>query len=156
MPRVHYVKKARKDNPVAKRGEPYYWWKFRFGGKRYSKEYPKRSQLTQSAYYASVFELQDMVDDYVIENEDDFDSCKDDILNAIDDISQECQDSLENMPENLQYSPNAELLQERIAACEGAQSDIESIYWVDNDEDDEDFEFDKSEIADALEQLTAI
>ena len=37
MPRVHHVKSARKDNPVAKKGESYYWWKFRYGGKRYSK-----------------------------------------------------------------------------------------------------------------------
>lgn len=31
MPRVNHVKAARKDN----QGEPYCWWKFRYGGKHY-------------------------------------------------------------------------------------------------------------------------
>jgi len=34
MPRVHFVKKARKDNSAAKAGESYYWWKFRYRGRR--------------------------------------------------------------------------------------------------------------------------
>lgn len=31
MARLHFVKSARKDNPSAevKKGESYYWWKFR-------------------------------------------------------------------------------------------------------------------------------
>jgi hypothetical protein len=48
MPRVHHVKKARKDNPVAKVGESYYWWKNFRSPKRFSKTFPKRSQLTGS------------------------------------------------------------------------------------------------------------
>lgn len=59
MPRVHQVKKARKDNPVCKRGESYYWWKFRNGGKHYSLTYPKQSQLTQSPYLSVIYECQD-------------------------------------------------------------------------------------------------
>jgi hypothetical protein len=59
MPRVHHVKKARKDNPVAKRGESYYWWKFRYGGKHYSLTRPKASQLTQSPYLAIIYDASD-------------------------------------------------------------------------------------------------
>ncbi len=59
MPRVNHVKKARKDNPVAKRGESYYWWKFRHGGKHFSLTYPKSSQLTQSPYLAVIYDSQD-------------------------------------------------------------------------------------------------
>ncbi len=54
MPRVTHVKKARKDNPVCKAGESYYWWKFRYGGKRYSLTRPRPSQLTQSAYFGGL------------------------------------------------------------------------------------------------------
>jgi len=60
MPRVNHVKKARKDNPVCKKGESYYWWKFRFGGKKYSLTYPKQSQLTQSPYLSVIYDCQDL------------------------------------------------------------------------------------------------
>ena len=42
MPRVNYVKKARKAIPGAdiKVGDAYYWWKFRYGGKHVSKIRP--------------------------------------------------------------------------------------------------------------------
>jgi hypothetical protein len=59
MPRVHHVKKARKDNPVCKKGGSYYWWKFRHGGKHFSLTYPKQSQLTQSPYLSVIYDCQD-------------------------------------------------------------------------------------------------
>ncbi len=59
MPRVHHVNKARKDNPVAKRGESYYWWKFRTSSKNYSLTPPTRSQLTQSEYLTVIYSCQD-------------------------------------------------------------------------------------------------
>ncbi len=59
MPRVTHVKKARKDNPVCKAGESYYWWKFRFGGKHFSLTYPKQSQLTQSPYLSVIYDCAD-------------------------------------------------------------------------------------------------
>ena len=40
-PRVHYVKSARKDNPVAKKGEPYYWWQSYCSPKQFSKTPPR-------------------------------------------------------------------------------------------------------------------
>jgi hypothetical protein len=54
---VHYVKSARKDNPVAKKGESYYWFKKnKYGDKFYYKEYNnlpdeyKVNMLTQFIY----------------------------------------------------------------------------------------------------------
>ncbi len=77
MPRVHHVKRARKPNPVVtqkdidfanseesgenSKAASYYWWKFRHGGKRFSRQYPDRSQLTQSNYYATVWATEDSV-----------------------------------------------------------------------------------------------
>lgn len=60
MPRVTHVKKARKNNPVCKRGESYYWWKFRHGSKHFSLTYPKQSQLTQSPYLSVIYDSQDV------------------------------------------------------------------------------------------------
>jgi len=55
MPRVTHVKSARKDNPACKKGESYYWWKFRYGSKHYSLTYPKASQLTQSEKLSAIY-----------------------------------------------------------------------------------------------------
>ena len=63
MPKVHHVKKARKDNRAVKKGESYYWWKFAYSSKRYSKTYPKASQLTQSDKLSRYYEAQETVDD---------------------------------------------------------------------------------------------
>ena len=59
MPNVTLVRKARKDNPVCKAGESYYWWKFRNGGRNYSLTYPKPSQLTQSVYLSVIYDCQE-------------------------------------------------------------------------------------------------
>ena len=39
----------------------------------------------------------------------------------------ECQESLDNMPEGLQEGDTGQMLQERIEACESAQSELESM-----------------------------
>lgn len=49
MGNVHFVKHARKKNPVADIGESYYYWSFPFGRRKYySKEYPTQEQLLES------------------------------------------------------------------------------------------------------------
>ena len=146
MPRVHYVKSARKDNPVAQKGESYYWWKFRFGGKRYSKTYPKRSQLTQSAYFGALYDLCEVIEDYEIEpgEASDVENMRDEIESELNNLLDECQSSLDNMPESLQYSPTGELLQERIDALENAINEVgyieEPEQWQDVRDQEEEHE----------------
>lgn len=143
MPRVHFVKKARKDNSAVKAGEPYYWWKFRYGGKRRSKTRPRPSQLTQSAYYSSVRSLVERVEDYTFEDYDDFETFRDEMKDEIQELGSQAQESLDNMPDSLQYSPTGELLQERVDACDTADNDLDSIseFEWDKDEPEEgDFE----------------
>lgn len=134
MPRVVFVKSARKDNPVAKKGESYYWWKFRYGGKRYSKTPPKQSQLTQSPYFAALYDLQDEVEDTEITCFDDLEQLSDSIREQIAELRDQAQESLDNMPEQLQYAPTGELLQERIDACDGAESEIDMVEEFDEPE----------------------
>jgi len=139
MPRVTHVKSARKDNQVCKKGESYYWWKFRYGGKRYSLTYPKGSQLTQSAYFGTLYSLQESIEETGLSDVDDWESLVQDVTSQLEDLGSETQDSLDNMPESLQSSPTGELLQERVEACESAVSDIECIDEPEEFEE-EDFE----------------
>jgi hypothetical protein len=137
MPRVTFVKSARKDNPVAKKGESYYWWKFRYGGKRYSKTRPRPSQLTQSAYYSQVRSLVEQIEDFSTSSYEDIQGLKEDIINELENLRDETQGSLDNMPDQLQYSPTGELLQERVDALDSAISELDMI--------DEEWEFDEDE-----------
>ena len=136
MPRVTFVKSARKDNPVCKKGESYYWWKFRYGGKRYSLTRPRQSQLTQSAYFSALYSMQETVEDTEVNDNDDFTTLRDEIASELDNLRDETQGSLDNMPESLTYSPTGELLQERVDALENAQSEVESMDEFDDDEPD--------------------
>ena len=127
MARAHFVKKARKDNPAVKAGEPYWWWQFRFGPKQYSAKQPRPSQLTQSNYLSQVRGLIEQVEDFETEDPQDMETLRDEIVSQLSDIKDECQDSLDNMPESLQYAPTGELLQERIDTCESSQGDLEGM-----------------------------
>lgn len=130
MPKVHFVKKARKDNPAVKAGESYFWWKFMFGGKRYSKTPPRRSQLTQSDFLSQMYDLEDNLGDRFAElaDQDGIQSELDNLLDELDTLMDECQDSLENMPYALQESSESgQLLQERINGLEEWISQIQDI-----------------------------
>ena len=124
MPKVHFVKSARKENSVAKVGESYYWWQFRFGGKRFSKTYPKRSQLTQSPFLSELYDVEDRIGDSIDEDQ------AAEIICDLEALRDECQYSLDNMPEHLQEaSDSGMLLQERIDNLEDWISEIENIDW---------------------------
>ena len=131
MPRVTYVKAARKDNPICKKGESYYWWKFRHGGKHMSLAYPKPSQLTQSAYLGSVYDLIEQVNNFEPElgEEGAIETFGEEITEGIIEIREQCQESLDNMPESLQYSPTGELLQEREVRDAQEEHDTWSSEW---------------------------
>lgn len=124
MPIVHFVNKARKDNPVAKAGESYYWWKRWGWPKQYSLTRPKRWQLTGSSFLRTYWQIQDGLANDIGE---------DDAANLADELDQllsECQDSLDNMPYELQgASPAGELLQERIDGLEEWIGQIQGIDW---------------------------
>lgn len=127
MPRVNHVKSARKDNPVCKKGESYYWWKRKNCAKQFSLTYPKQSQLTGSAYYGALYDLQEQVEGASPENTDDFEALRDEIAAGVREQGEQCTESRDNMPESLQDAPTGELLQERADACESAADEIESM-----------------------------
>ena len=125
MPKLNFVKKARKDNPVAKRGESYYWWKFAFGSKQYSAKNPPRSRLTQSEYFSTLWGLEDGF--VPADNAADLATQIEAFKSELEELRDEQEEKLQNMPESLQASPTGELLQERYDALEGWACEIEGL-----------------------------
>lgn len=128
MARVHFVKKARKDNSVVKAGESYYWWAFRYGGKHCSKTHPRPSQLTQSEYLSTLYGIQESIQDLdlkelsvsdVIEELEGF-------KEEVSDLGSECEEKIYNMPDALQDSETADLLRERQENCDATADSIDS------------------------------
>jgi len=141
MARAHFVKSARKDNPVAKVGESYYWWAFMQGGrggpKRYSKTPPTRSQLTQSEFYGTLYGLEDQVGDLkadsyetVADLEGDIESIK----GELESLSSETQDKFSNMPDGLQQGDSGQLLENRSQEVDSLVGELDSIDWSEPEE----------------------
>lgn len=128
MPRVTFVNKARKDIPESgiKRGDSYFWWKFRFGSKHVSKTKPKPSQLTQSEYLGSMYSLQEDLE--ANSGSDDFSSlvsALEDAIAGVEEQKDSCEDKRSNMPDHLQDCGTGELLQNRVDACESLIGELE-------------------------------
>lgn len=137
MTKVHAVKHAQKDYPQyeIKKGEPYYWWQFAFGPKRFSKTQPTRSQLTQSSFLKSLYDLQDRIGKLSAETTEELDAFLEEIRGDIEGMKDEVEGSLENMPEHLRESSSSgQLLQERMEGLESWISDLDQI-TIDYEED---------------------
>lgn len=153
MARLHFVKKAQKDYPESniKKGESYYWWKFNYGRKQKSKSKPSRSQLTQSDFYGQLWDIQDSIEKFIAETiEDDIGG----MTSELQDLLDECQEKLDNMPKQLQESSDSGmLLQERIENLESYVSDLESIdtSLEETDGSEEEIEERLQEIIDEIE-----
>lgn len=133
MPRVHHVKKARKERPQCgvKIGDSYYHWSFRLGygsTERCSKTYPRASQLTMSDFWIEAHTLTETLEDSEpYESSEDLEAAKEGLLEGIDDLAATTQDKLDAMPDGLREGPTGEMLQERVDACEDWKNDIEGI-----------------------------
>jgi len=129
MPRVNKVEHARKDYPEygIKKGEAYFWWKFRFGGKRVSKTYPKPSQLTQSEFLSTIYDINERLEQFAASSPSDAREQIDELASELRDIASEQEDKLNNMPEGLQQGSTGELLQGRADACEDLASNLEQV-----------------------------
>lgn len=120
------------------KGESYYWWQFQNSPKQYSKTRPRASELTQSAYYSALYSIVEQIEDFSTDSAEELNDFVENIKTELEDLRDTTQESYDNMPENLQYSATAELLQERVDSLESAISEIESIdlEYYGEDEDD--------------------
>lgn len=164
MARAHFVKKALKDNPVAKKGESYYWWKFRFGGKHYSKTPPKASQLTSSEFLSSMYELEERISELSADSLEDLQSEVQSIIDDLRQLGEEQEEKLSNMPDGLQEGEVGQMLQERADECENMASELEGLDFDEPEADepereegesDEDFKERQDEAAEEHEQAIA-
>ena len=127
MPKVTFVKKAQKNvkGSDIKKGEEYYWWKFRFGGKHVSRTPPKPSQLTRSAFLSPLYELQERIILLTAS-----DTLPDEVSSIVDELRCLGEEQLEkqnNMPESLQDSETGQLLQDRSDNIESMVNDLEAV-----------------------------
>lgn len=137
MPRVTHVKRARRGDRTCRRcgvtinaGDSYYRYKFRNSSPyaHCAQHPPGRRDLTQSAFYATMYDLEDALD--AITSPDDVDS----LIGDIDSLRDETQDSLDNMPDSLQSGPTGELLQERIDGLDTWVQELEEAKEPDEGE----------------------
>lgn len=176
MARVHYVKKARKDNPAVKKGEPYYWWAFRFGGKHYSKTPPKGSQLTQSEFLSQFLEISEALDEInlsptTLGEVQDIASTLEDLASQMEDLASETQDKQSALEDAFPGGcPTLDLLEERSQAAEEAQqtieeakdglesvaSDVESRFEDSDDDASDDTELNDEERSEAESALSGL
>jgi hypothetical protein len=132
MAKANFVKKARKDYPEhgVKKGESYWWWKFNFSRIKYiSKEKPNRSQLTQSSFFSTLWAIEDGIEKRFAGHicSDDIQNELENLISEIEELKDEVQGNLDNMPYQLQESNTGQLLQERIDELENWVSDLNGI-----------------------------
>lgn len=109
----------------------------------------KRSETTTSEYLGMIWDLQD---DTEINSQEDIEI----LVSDLETLRDETQDKLENMPEQLQYSENGELLQERVDLLEEAISEMEEIEWPNEDTTKDELELDKEDYKDVKKYNEAI
>ena len=108
-------------------GESYYTWCFYGGLPQYSKNKPKRSQLTQNWFKAELYSIQEEIEESAPKDEEELSDLIESISSRIEDLRDECQDHLDNIPEQLQDGDAGQTLQERIDSLDDALYELENI-----------------------------
>ena len=108
-------------------GESYYTWCFYGGQPQYSKERPRPSQLTQNWFKQELYSIQEKIEDFDPEDVEDVATFIDEIKDDAESLRDECQEHLDNMPEQLQDSDSGQTLQERIENLDNAVSELDNI-----------------------------
>ena len=127
-------------------GESYYTWCFYGGQPQYSKERPKPSQLTQNWFKQQLYSIKEKIEEFEPEDIEDVATFVDDIRSDAESLRDECQEHLDNMPEQLQDSDSGQTLQERIDNLDSVIGDIDSFdsefeSEIEKEDDETDDEF---------------
>lgn len=127
MPRVNFVKKARKAYPHAgiKAGDQYYWWKFRYGPKHRSLTKPTPQQLTQSEFWIRVYDLQERIQG--LEWSEGIEDQVEEIVEELREFADEQEEKLNNMPDSLQEGDVGQMLQERYEGISEWADELEGV-----------------------------
>lgn len=143
MPRVTFVKKARKAHPAGgiKKGESYYWWAFMQGGrggpKHYSKTPPKASQLTQSEFLGAFYDIEEEIG--ALSADSGLGDATAEIAQRLHELADEQESKKSNMPDGLQEGDTGQMLEQRTERCNEIADELEGLTF-DYDGDKEDKE----------------
>lgn len=108
-------------------GESYYTWCFYGGQPQYSKERPRASQLTQNWFKQELYSIQEKIEDFEPEDVEDIATFIDELHSDAESLRDECQEHLDNMPEQLQDSDSGQTLQERIDNLDSVIGDLDNF-----------------------------
>jgi hypothetical protein len=158
MTEVKHVK-ASKDYPEfgIDKGEMYYVWVPGFRARTMrSKTKPRQSQLYQG-YKSSAYALNEQIEDFRNPgNLEDLESFRDELVSDAENLRDEEQEKLDNMPDGLREGDTGNAIQERIDAVEAF---IDELWNLDFDSklDDDASDEERTEEADAkFEELTSV
>lgn len=128
MARVHHVKHARKDNPVCKKGEDYYHWTPFRSAKRYSKTYPRGSQLCSGRKSEVMAHQEALADD--LSAATDYEEIKaacEACAEGLRQCGEEYKESAENMREYFPDSEQADNMEEMAQSLETQADELEGL-----------------------------
>lgn len=144
-------------------GDPYRWWKFRYGGKQIRclelKCNPRGSELTSNPFQSALLKITEDIEDAIGQARSQTDptiaiSAFRDGAEELRNLGQEQQEKLDNMPEGLQQGDTGQLLENRANECEDKACELESAAdtaesdWENRSDDDE--ERGEQEICDSI------
>lgn len=119
--------KDENDEIIINVGESYYTWCFYGGQPKYSKTAPKRSELTQNWFKIELYKIQEEIEEHENQDPEDVATLVESVMERIESLRDECQEHLDNIPEQLQESDAGQTLQSRIEALDDALSEFENI-----------------------------
>lgn len=140
MAKVNKVLKAAKDYPHinVKKGEPYFWWKFRHGSRVMSKTYPHPSQLTQSEFLGEMMALEESIGELSFNDPSEVTDWIQETKDRMEELRDAQEEKKGNMPEGLQEGPIGEMLQARYDSLEDLINELDNIEADYEDPSDED------------------
>lgn len=131
MPKVKQVK-ARKDYPEhgVKKGDLHYTWSLMLGA-RHSRTFrqiapPRPSQLTTSEYLGGMGDIEHDFGAFEMTHDEAAEEFLQGVIEQLESLAESEEEKFENVPENLQYSENAQRMEERAEAARSWASEIES------------------------------
>lgn len=87
--------------------------------------YPKPSELTRSVFWGSIRDLE--AEGFPGSTFEDLIECRGRVVDALNELADDCEDKYNNMPESLKSGSTGELLQERADACRECASSLEGV-----------------------------
>ncbi len=129
VPKVVHVKSAYKYNPKAKvkKGGEYWWWATTVKGKfikRFFKKKPKRSQLTNSEFWRTVFQVREMVEESNPVTGEEFNELRTSAMDRLEEFNEVMLQKRDSLPDGFRRGKSGELFTERMEAISSVLADM--------------------------------